>query len=169
VQPQLSSQLQHTTTMSNQRQILQEVDQNVRRKPNMTLQERNEAIGMWVSGAALKEIATRFGRTPQGISQLIRKHDSTGTVQDKPRSGRPPILSLHQKKIIYRKARAQPKIEYLELAKASVFIHQDGTPLKPPSHSTLYRVLKSKLLTKHRCKKRPKAYLGACSKVLRVL
>jgi hypothetical protein len=54
--------------MSNQRQILQEVDQNVRRKPNMTLQERNEAIGMWVSGAALEEIATRFGRTPQGIS-----------------------------------------------------------------------------------------------------
>jgi hypothetical protein len=48
-------------------------------------------------------------------------------VQDKPHSGRPPILSLHQKKIIYRKACAQPKIEYLELAKASVFIYQDGT------------------------------------------
>jgi transposase len=109
--------------MSNQRQIFQEVDQNVRRKPNMTLQERNEAIGMWVGGAALKEIATRFGRTPQGISQLIRKHDSTGTVQDKPRSGRPPILLLHQKKTIYRKARAQPKIEYSELAKAGVFIY----------------------------------------------
>jgi transposase len=68
--------------MSNQRQILQEVDQHVCRKPNMTLQERNEAIGMWVSGAALKEIATRFGHTSQGISQLIRKHNSTGTVQD---------------------------------------------------------------------------------------
>jgi transposase len=104
----------------------------------------------------LKEIATRFGRTPQGISQLIRKHNSTGTMQDNPRSGRPPILSLHQKKIIYRKARAQPKIEYLELAKAGVFIHQDGTPSKPHSYSTLYWVLKSKLLTKHRCKKQPK-------------
>jgi transposase len=152
----MCSQLQHTTTMSNQRQIFQEVDQNVRRKPNMTLQERNEAIGMWVGGAALKEIATRFGRTPQGISQLIRKHDSTGTVQDKPRSGRPPILLLHQKKTIYRKARAQPKIEYSELAKAGVFIHQDGTSSKLPSHSTLYRVLKSKLLAKYRCKNRPK-------------
>jgi transposase len=106
--------------MSNQRQILQEVDQHVCRKPNMTLQERNEATGMWVSGAALKEIATCFGHTPQGISQLIRKHDSTSTVQDEPRSGRPLILSLHQKKIIYRKARAQLKIEYLELAKAGI-------------------------------------------------
>jgi transposase len=142
--------------MSNQHQILQEVGQNVRRKPNMTLQERNEAIGMWVGGAALKEIATRFGRTPQGISQLIRKHDSTGTVQDKPRSGRPPILSLHQKKTIYRKARAQPKIEYSELAKAGVFIHQDGMSSKLPSHSTLYQVLKSKLLAKYCCKNQPK-------------
>jgi hypothetical protein len=121
---------------------------------------------MWVSGAALKEIATRFGHTPLGISQLIRKHDSTGTVQDKPCSGQPPILSLHQKKLIYRKARVQPKIEYLELAKASVFIHQDGTPSKPPSHSTLYRVLKSKLLTKHRCKKRPKLTQGHAQKRL---
>jgi len=80
--------------MPNQRQILREVYQNVRRKPNMTLQEINEAVGMCVGGAALKEIATRFGRTPQGISQLIKKHNSTGTVQDKPQSGRPPILSL---------------------------------------------------------------------------
>lgn len=50
---------------------------------------------------------------------LWKKYRQTGTTADKPRSGRPPILSLHQKHIIYRKAVAQPKIEYKELAQAT--------------------------------------------------
>jgi hypothetical protein len=56
------------------------------------------------------------------------------------------------KKIIYRKARAAPKLEYSELAKAGVVVSANGTPSKPPSRSTLYRLLKRHGLTNFPCK-----------------
>jgi hypothetical protein len=43
--------------MPNPRQILQEIDQNVRRKPKLTVSQRDAAVGMSVAGASLKEIA----------------------------------------------------------------------------------------------------------------
>jgi transposase len=78
------------------------VDQNVPRKPNLTVIPRDEAVGMSVAGASLKEIADPFERTPQGIGRLLKKYYSTGTTANKPCSGRPPILSHHQKNPIYR-------------------------------------------------------------------
>jgi transposase len=142
--------------MPNQRRILQELDQNVRRRPQMTIDERNEAIGMLRAGASRVEVAAHFSRSPQAITKLIKKHDTTGSVEDIQKPGRPHILSPRAKKIIYRKARAVPKIEYSELAASAVTVAPDGTPSKPPSHSTLYRELKRRSLTKFRCKKRPK-------------
>ena len=77
-------QFQHHITMATQRGILQELDQNVRRRPNMTTEERNKAVGMSAGGAAVKEIADHFRRTPQGIRTLLKKHFHSGTTQDKP-------------------------------------------------------------------------------------
>jgi transposase len=133
--------------MPNPRQILQEIDQNVRRKPKLTVGQRDAAVRMSVAGASLKEIADHFGRSPQGIGRLLKKHHSTGTTADEPRSGRPPVLSRHQKKLIYR----APKIEYSKLAEVAVILHPDGTPSKAPSYSTLYRSLKGHGLTNFRC------------------
>ena len=70
--------------MATQRGILQELDQNVRRRPNMTTEERTKAVGMSAGGAAVKEIADHFRRTPQGIRTLLKKHFHSGTTQDKP-------------------------------------------------------------------------------------
>lgn len=128
----------------------------MRRGPNLTTAQRNQIVGMIDSGCSVKEAASAYARTERCIRDLMKKHHQTGTVEDKPRSGRPPILSLSQKKIIYRKARAAPKIEYTELAQESVFVNAEGTPSKPPSRSTLYRVLKRRGLTNYRCKTRPK-------------
>jgi transposase len=148
------------------RQILQEIDQNVRRKPNLTIGQRDAAVGMSVAGASLKEIADHFGRSPQGIGRLLKKYHSTGTTADKPRSGRPPVLSRHQKKPIYRAARKAPKIEYSKLAEVAVILHPDGTLSKAPSHSTLYRSLKGHGLTNFRSKVRPKLNQGHALKRL---
>jgi transposase len=146
--------------MPNQRQILQEVHQNVRRKPNLTITQRNEVVGMSATGLSLKEIAQYFGRTTQGIGKILKKYNTTHTVEDKPRSGRPPILSRHQKKLIYRAARAAPKVEYKQLAEVGVLVNLDGTTSKPPSRSTLYRVLKGQGVRNFPCKKRPKLTRG---------
>ena len=145
-----------TTTNAIPRQFGRELSQNVRRRPNMTVDERNVAVGMLDEGASYKDVAARFNRDPSTIRQLYNKLHQTGSVCDKPRSGRPEILSRHQKKIIYRAARTSPKILYKELAKIAVFVHPDGTSSKAPSYKTLYRVLKKRNLSKYWCKKRPK-------------
>jgi transposase len=76
----------------------------------MTIAGRNEVIGMAAAGAPAAKIADHFGRTPQGINKLIKKHHQTGSVKDRNRSGRPRILSTRAKKIVCRKARSMPKI-----------------------------------------------------------
>jgi transposase len=128
----------------------------VRRGPNLSEGERDRIMEMLAGGCTVVEVAKAYSRSERCIRDLRTKYHQTGTTADKPRSGRPPIISLHQKKIIYRKARAAPKIEYSELAKEGVFVNPDGTPLKPPSRSTLYRILKERGLANSPCKKRPK-------------
>jgi transposase len=141
--------------MATPRQFGQELNQNARRGPNLTTAQRDQICGMLNAGATVKECADAYSCTGRCIRDLYKKYYQTGTTEDKPRSGRLPILSLHQKKIIYRKARATLKIEYLELAKASVVVNHEGNPLKPLSRSILYRTLKGRGLTNFRCKKRP--------------
>jgi transposase len=126
----------------------------------LSTEERDRIMGMLAGGCTVVEVARAYGRSDRCIRDLRTKYHQTGTTADKPRSGRPPILSLHQKKIIYQKACAAPKMEYSELSKEGVFVNPDGTPLKPPSHSTLYRMLKDRGLTKSPCKKRPKLNRG---------
>jgi hypothetical protein len=104
--------------------------------------------------ASIKKLAAEFGQSASAINTLSAPTPTT--TQEKPCSGCPHILSLHQKKIIYRKASAAPKIEYSELAKVGTFVNADGTPLKPPSHSTLYQALKWHGLSNFHCQVRSK-------------
>jgi transposase len=126
----------------------------------MTIEERNQAIGMIAAGCTRGEVAAAFGRSRQCIGRLVIKYNTTNAVNDKPRSGRPHILSRRQEKMVYRTARCNPKMEYEQLANTTMLISHDGTPSKPPSRSTLYRVLKRHSLTNHRAKKRPKLTRG---------
>lgn len=61
-----------------------------------------------------------------------------------------------QKKVIAREVRKTPKFEYKVLSEKAVVVAPDGAPSKPPSRSTLYRVLKQRGLTNFRWKKRLK-------------
>jgi transposase len=138
------------------RQFGAEISGNGRRGPNLSPEQRLTIIAKAGAGVSVAELVDEFGRSPNCIRTTIRIGKTRTTTLEAPRSGRPPILSLHQKKIIYRKARAAPKIEYSELAKVGVFVTAEGTPSKPPSRSTLYRCLKRQGLSNFRCKKRPK-------------
>lgn len=133
-----------------------EISQNARRKPNMSPAERNYAIGMLKGGCSVVEVADACGRSPSTIRRLINKVTTTGTTTDKPRSGRPPILSRHARKLVYRAVRKNPKITYAELQEIAQVHLPDGTSSKPPSRSTLYRVIRKTGLLHVRCKKRPK-------------
>ena len=84
--------------MATKRQIGQELKQNARRGPNLSVVQRDQIIGMLNGGCTVKEVAAAYGRTDRCIRKLRLKYHQTVTTVDKPRSGRPPILSLSQKK-----------------------------------------------------------------------
>jgi transposase len=142
--------------MPPQRRFGQELDQNVRRSRNISPATRDQAIGMLKSRMTVPEVVRAIQRGERTIRDLRAKYRQTGSVQDKPRSGRPPVLSKQQKKIIYRKVRSTPKMEYSVLQEDATFVNAEGTPLKPPSRSTSYRELRRRGLTNHKAKKRPK-------------
>jgi transposase-like protein len=120
----------------------QEIAGNAYRGPNISPTDCKRIIAKRKCGVTVRELAAEFGQSESTIQYTIQAYTRTGTTQEQPCSGRPPMLSLHQKRIIYRKARAAPKIEYSELAKHGVFVKPDGTTLKPPSRTTPYRILR---------------------------
>jgi transposase len=153
--------------MPPRRQFGTELNQNARRGPNLTPPQRLAIIAKAAAGATVRELVEEFGKSPNCIRTTIRLSKTRDTTQEAPRSGRPSILSRHQKKVIYRKARAAPKVEYSQLAEVGVFANADGTFTKPPSRSTLYRVLKGQGLTNFPCRKRPKLTRGHALRRLR--
>jgi len=142
--------------MPPRREPLAESSGNRRRGPNLTPDERLRIIAKRECGCAIKELAEEFGRSKRAIKYTIRTYANAATTQERPRSGRVPILSARTKKLIYRKARSTPKIDYAELAKVAQVYSPNGTLSKPPSKSTLYRALKQCGITNHPCKVRPK-------------
>jgi transposase len=69
---------------------------------------------MLQASATVKEAAASIGCSEHAVRNLRTKYRQTGSVTDKPCSSHPSVLLKQQKKIIYRKARATPKIEYDE-------------------------------------------------------
>ena len=122
----------------------------------MTQSERDCAIRMLQAGATTIEVANAFSRTDCCICKLYAKFNTTHTTVERPRSGRPPILSRHARKLVYRAVRKSPKITYTGLQKVAQVYLPDGSSLKLPSASTLYRELKRRGLTNYLCRKRPK-------------
>jgi transposase len=152
--------------MATPRRILGQIDGNVRRTRYIAQETRDQIVGMVLGGATRQAAASFYNCDASAVTKIMKKYNQTGSTKDKSRSGRPPVLSLHQKKIIYRKARAAPKIEYKDLNQAATVVHHDGTTTRPPSTSTTYRYLKQRGLTNCRCKKRPKLNRGHALKRL---
>jgi transposase len=123
------------------------------RDRNLLPDERQLIIELRARGVPVKELMEKFGCSKSAIKYTTRTYTSTST-QDKPRSGRPRMLSSHQQKLVIRKVRAAKKIEYSELAKAAQIVSLDGSPSKLPSKSTLYLELKRNGITNSRCKER---------------
>jgi transposase len=102
--------------MATQRGVLQELDEDVCRSPNLSSAQKNQIAGMLTGGVAVKEVAHAYGRIDRCIQNICQKYRQTGSTNDLPCSGRPPILSEQQRKTVYRKVCAASKMEYLQLA-----------------------------------------------------
>ena len=59
------------------------------RRPGMTFEQRESAIGMLTAGMSARHVARHFQRHESTISRLPNRFQQTGNVADRPRSGRP--------------------------------------------------------------------------------
>ena len=55
--------------------------------------ERGKAVGLRMAGMSYQDIGDELGMSKSGAWKIIHKEKVTGSVQDLPRSGRPPVLS----------------------------------------------------------------------------
>lgn len=133
-----------------------EIAQNNRKKPNLTPVQRLQIVAKSDAGVSTEELVAEFQRDATTIRRTIRNAKKRGTTEEAARSGRPSLLSLTQKKLLYRKVRSEPKTEYSELSKHAQLALPNGTFSSAPSRSTIYRHLKQRDLTNRRCKIRPK-------------
>ena len=61
--------------------------------PQLNENQRNQAIGMLRAGAMINHVAQHFGCSRQTSHNLTTRFTNTGSVGDLPRSGRPPVTS----------------------------------------------------------------------------
>lgn len=78
----------------------------VRRK--LSIAERWQAIGMKNAGMSNRQIAANFGVNNSVISRLVARHRQTGSIEDRPRSGRPRKTTPREDRFLARQARLHP-------------------------------------------------------------
>ena len=78
--------------MATQRQVEQELNQNLCCGPDLSIIQPDQTIGMLNIGYTVKEVAAVYGGTDCCIRKLRLGYHQAGTTADKPHSGRPPIL-----------------------------------------------------------------------------
>jgi transposase len=76
------------------RQFGQEVAGNARCGPNISPTDRKRIIAKRECGVTVWELAAEFGQSKSVIKYTIHTYTRTGTTQEQPRSGPPPILSV---------------------------------------------------------------------------
>ena len=59
------------------------------RRPGMTFEQPERAIGMHTAGMSARDVARHSQRHESTISRLLNRFQQTGNVADRPRSGRP--------------------------------------------------------------------------------
>ena len=133
-----------TTTMP--RAPLGSIDSNVLNRKELSPYQRGILLGCASKGTTTVDIRKQFSLPESTIRTTITRASTRHNGVSKPRSGRPKACSTREQRHIIRTARANPRITYQDLIKAT------GVSC---SSSTVYRILKDYGLTNWLAKKRP--------------
>ena len=86
------------------------------RRPSLSIENRNVAIGMLRAGAYVDVIARHFNVCKRTIFRLQARHRQTGSVQDRPRSGRPKKTAAREDRYLVTSSRRHRFMSCPELA-----------------------------------------------------
>ena len=129
-----------------------EISANRRSNSELSSEVRSAIIAKRDEGASIQNLAEEFGCHRNTISKTINRYKQHNTLRSLPRTGRPEATTVREKRVLYQIARKIPKINYRNLRDDAGLQHQQ----KPPSRTTMYRILKKKGLINHRSATRPK-------------
>jgi len=133
--------------MAPKRTPLAPISANKGPRKELTPFERGQIQAWFVAGLSQTDIAKALKRPRQTIHDALKNSCQNPEGESLPRSGRPPILSSRDRRLLVREVRKHPKSTYKELKKATGLNHSDHT---------LRRVLKAAGITHWIAKKRPK-------------
>ena len=85
----------------------------------LSVTDRGIIVGRLQAGETADHLAEEFGVSPRTIYRIKRQYDETGSVETRPRSGRPEKLSEREKRRIVRAAIKEPRLTLEELAQSN--------------------------------------------------
>ena len=71
-------------------------------KPRIPVEKRGKIIGLREMGLTYREIAARVGCSVGAVCELIKKHQQTGTVADRPIPGRKRVTTNREDHVMTR-------------------------------------------------------------------
>jgi transposase len=97
------------------KRLVKKINPSRSKKGHLSPEERAMIIHAVFSGEGPGTIATRFRVHRNTIQNTIKRWQNTNSLQDRPRNGRPPKLSLREKRALCRRIRQNPNLAYNEL------------------------------------------------------
>ncbi|VDI83638.1 Hypothetical predicted protein [Mytilus galloprovincialis] len=74
----------------------------------LSIAERWQVVGMANTGLSCRRIAVHFGVNHTVIIRLVQRYRQTGSVEDRPRAGRPRKTTPREDRNLSRQARLKP-------------------------------------------------------------
>lgn len=106
----------------------------------LSVAERAQAVAYHDAGWTQKRIAERLGRTQQAISKTLKKVRETGSFESAPRSGRPPAMSIREKRRLVRDIDKHPGQKWREFR--TDYPHSDTTLRAAAAEADIHKRVK---------------------------
>lgn len=87
-----------------------QIDFDMGRVANLSVEKRAQIVALWNAGFSKREIGRRLTCSAYAVRQAIRRHQETGSNQDRPRSGRPRVSTARDDAYLALIARRRRKV-----------------------------------------------------------
>ena len=108
-----------TSIMASKRTPLAPISHNQATRKELTPFERGQILGYATAGYSHSKIGALLGRSKSTIQDALKNSCHNPHGESLPRSGRPPILSRRERRLLVRETRKCPKLTYDQLRKAT--------------------------------------------------
>ena len=85
------------------------------RNAKVDAETRTRAVVLVEEGYSYRDVGTRLGISHKTVFRLVKKHRETGSIVDKPGSGRPTVTTEREDRILVRKSLGDRRLTSSEL------------------------------------------------------